>query len=259
MTDVNAQVASAVAVKLPQFWKEDPKTWFCYVESTFSLRNITVSRTKYEHVLHSLPYEVVCDVKDIIAAPGNEPYELLKKTLVSRTSISERDRLRQLLSNEDLGDRKPTQLLRHMQTLLGPKQAEFDQELLRELFTQRLPTDVQQVLAATPPDTNITALAEIADRVLEVNKSSVCAVKSERSNPQEDLINMVSDLTKQIAELSADVQKLKSQRGRSTSRKRSDSSRKRTNGLCYYHRKYGSKAYKCQSPCSFQGNGQSEC
>ena len=141
-------------------------------------------------------------------------------------------------------------------TLLGTRQAEFDQELLRELFTQRLPTDVQHVLAATPPDTNITALA---DRVLEVNKSSVCAVKSERSNPQEDLINMVSNFTKEIAELSADVQKLKSQRGRSTSRKRLDSSRKRTNGLCYYHRKYGSKAYKCQSPCSFQGNGQSEC
>ena len=99
-----------------------------------------------------------------------------------------------MLSNEDLGDRKPTQLLRHMQTLLGTRQAEFDQELLRELFTQHLPTDVQEVLSATPPDTNITALAEIADRVLEVNKSSVCAVKSERSNPQEDLINMVSDL-----------------------------------------------------------------
>ena len=95
-----------------------------------------------------------------------------------------------------------------MQTLLGTRQAEFDEELLRELFTQHWPTDVQQVLAATPPDANITALAEIADSVLEVKKSSVCAVKSERSNPQEDLINMVSDLAKQIAELSADVQKL---------------------------------------------------
>jgi len=54
-----------------------------------------------------------------------------------------------------------------MQGLLGSN-ITFDAKILRELFTQRLPTNVQTVIAATPAETSIEALATIADRVIEV-------------------------------------------------------------------------------------------
>jgi hypothetical protein len=42
---------NAVAVKLPEFWPADPQTWFHQAEAAFRRSNVTVSYTKYDHIL----------------------------------------------------------------------------------------------------------------------------------------------------------------------------------------------------------------
>lgn len=255
--------AAAVSLKLPPYWKQNPAAWFTFAESSFNLRNITVSRTKYDYVVTSLPCELFSEISDILASPdANDPYTFLKDTLISRTSMSERERLRQLLSKEDLGDRKPSQLLRHMQSLLGDTERTFDMKLLRELFTQRLPANVQQVLAATSTDTNIDSLAQIADRVLEVNSNTVYAVSkpldvTSNENPFE---KQIATLTELVADLALQVKELKGERSRSRSSNRNRYQKNNTSnsGMCFYHSKYGKKAIKCVSPCTYKGNSQSE-
>jgi len=263
-----ANTVAAVAVKLPPFWTQDPAAWFSYSEATFNIRNITSSRTKYDYVVTSLPYEMIYEIKDIIASPpAADPYENLKKSLIARTAISERDRLRQLLSKEDLGDRKPSQLLRHMKSLLGAKMADFDTKLLRELFTQRLPSDIQLVLAAASPETQLESLAGIADRVMEVNKNSICAVSVKKSNPNTtttltEVLTRIDDLTKKVEDLATEVHRNKSQqhyRPRSQSRQaRNSSPNKKRKDWCYFHNRFGDKAFKCESPCTHPGNDKSE-
>ena len=55
----------------------------------------------------------------LIDLPEENPYEKLKEHHISRIADSERQKIRQLLTTKDLGDRKPTQLLRKTQQLLG--------------------------------------------------------------------------------------------------------------------------------------------
>ena len=96
---------------------------------------------------------------------------------MKRTAASEQLRLQQLLSTEELGDRKPTQLLRRMQQLLsGTTPGLPDGAFVRELFLQRLPSNVRMVLASARPDTSIDELAQMADKIVEVATPSVSAV-----------------------------------------------------------------------------------
>ena len=141
----NIPPVTAVSLKLPSFWSKNPVAWFAYIESSFNLQNITRSRTKYDYIVTALPSDVITEITDILANPGADPYDAIKQALLTRTTISERERLRLLLAKEDLGDRKTTQLLRHMQSLLGQDATTFDQKLFRELFLQRLPSSSQRV------------------------------------------------------------------------------------------------------------------
>ncbi len=76
------------------------------------------------------------EIRDLVLLPTEaNPYTVLKETLIKRTTASEERRLQQLFQTEELGDRKPTQLLRHMQQLLGDRIG-LDGTFLKELFLQ---------------------------------------------------------------------------------------------------------------------------
>jgi hypothetical protein len=161
---------AAVSVKLPPFWPADPEVWFAQVEAQFTCRNITAQRTRFDYVISSLNPEFAMEVRDLLLKPPEDhPYDILKAQLIKRTAASEQRKLQQLISGEELGDRKPTQLLRRMQQLLGDKLGSADSSsFLRELFLQRLPANVRMVLASTDATTDLSKLAELADKVLEV-------------------------------------------------------------------------------------------
>ena len=118
------------------------------VEAQFATRNVTRQLTKFHYVADSLTPEMAADVRDIlIRPPEDEPNDTLKEVLTRRTTLSASKRLEQLLSAEELGDRKPTQLLRRMQQLLGDKSPLMDDKL----FIQLLPPSIRVVLAKSTP------------------------------------------------------------------------------------------------------------
>ena len=124
---------AGVSAKLPSFCPSDVELWFCLCEAEFDNCSITRQDTHFGHIARSLPPEVVQEVCDLIVSrPMTNPYDELKATVIKRTSVSEQRRLRQLLNEEDLGDRKPTQLLRRMRLLLGVRK--FEEALLRQCF-----------------------------------------------------------------------------------------------------------------------------
>ena len=167
---------SAVAVKLPPFWPSDPEVWFAQVEAHFTTRRITAQKTRFDYVIASLSPEVATEIRDLILKPPEaEPFKVLKEQLIKRTAASQQRRLQQLLNAEELGDRKPTQLLRRIQQLLGD-QAAPNTGFLRELFLQRLLSNVRMVLASAKPESTLQELAELTDKVAEVAAPSICAL-----------------------------------------------------------------------------------
>ncbi|XP_064467157.1 uncharacterized protein LOC135378165 [Ornithodoros turicata] len=106
---------TAVSVKLPPFWDRNPATWFIQAEAQFHLSGITAQTTEFYYVIAALSPSAADEVYDVIASPPADcPYDKLKSALLKRTTCSDRARLQQLLSAEELGDRRPTQLLRCM-------------------------------------------------------------------------------------------------------------------------------------------------
>ncbi|KAK8406357.1 hypothetical protein O3P69_007217 [Scylla paramamosain] len=75
-------------------------------------------------------------------------------------------RLQELLSKEELGGEKPTDLLRRMKKLLGDKYTSFDKELFLQLFYQRLPPDTQRCLFTVKNKLSVDELATLADEFM---------------------------------------------------------------------------------------------
>ena len=246
---------AAVATRLPPFWPANPRIWFVQVEAQFSRRGITASRTKYEEVICALPTEYATEVQDLLLdPPDDQPYEKLKKLLITRIADSESQKLRQLLTAEELGDRKPSHLLRKMQALLGDKAKMIDSSLLRELFLQRLPANVQMILASADAMT-VDKLADMADRIMEAATPTISSVHG----PPEG-----GDLRKIIREEVAAALSERSRPqfysggnrgGRNRSRRRSGSRGRakqepKQEGVCWYHQRFGDNAQKCRPPCT---------
>lgn len=259
-----AEVAT-VAFKLPPFWPHDPVVWFSQAESQFRIRGITQQQTKFDYVVTSIAPEYAVEIRDLLMSrPDHEPYNVLRRELIKRTQTSEQRRLRQLLTEEELGDRKPSQLLRRLRQLQG--ESAMDTSFLRELFVQRLPANAQMVLASTPPSMSLEALAELADRVMEVSHPVVAEVArfDTQASQLDQLTAQVASLQEQMKALTTSLSSSHRPRSRSRSGRRHASrpsspadSANDESDLCYYHRKFGQNALKCVAPCRhLSGNGQ---
>ncbi|KAK5650779.1 hypothetical protein RI129_001808 [Pyrocoelia pectoralis] len=239
-----------IQTRIPPFWPDDPELWFAQIENQFQLSGITADGTKYGYVAGSLEARFASEVRDILTAPPSEnKYGTLKNELIRRLSITQEQKTRQLLELEELGDRKPSQFLRHLQQLAGTAVPET---LLRSIWSNRLPTNVRAILA-TQADVNLTKVAELADAI----------VSTTTNQPLGPTVNTLDDTIKnlvdKVAQLQTELRGRPTNREKGKSRTRS-SSRNKTYDKCWYHYKFGNKAKRCKPPCTAarnQGNEQS--
>ncbi|KAH9638204.1 hypothetical protein HF086_005197 [Spodoptera exigua] len=251
---------SAVSPKLPPFWVDRPNHWFRRVEAQFNLAGIKSEQTKFDYIIANLDSRLIAEVEDIVSNPPDQgQYEKLKTELTRRLSMSECQRVRQLISEEELNGRKPSQFLRHLRSLAGDDLK--DDGIIKELWMRRLPQFLQAILTAQS-DLCLDKLAHLADSILEVSPGTITtnAVFASTSNSpasKNDLTTRVEELTKQVAALTAAAGhrgRSRSRRGRSRfSAQRSRSPSANTNKVCWYHKKYDTKALKCIKPCSWAG------
>ncbi|BHF62106.1 hypothetical protein SprV_0100508700 [Sparganum proliferum] len=218
--DASAQSLHAINFTLPEFWQHAPELYFIRIESAFYSANVTKELAKYHKLVEVLPASVISQVQSLLAnPPADAPYSTLKAEILRLNSVSDRQRYHQLIKEESLGDRKPSDLLRRMRSLLGDMQV--DDKFVKEMFLERLPADVQTILASGSQDLTVSQLAEMADRMIEVQRfqSPSVAQISSSSSVNDQLVKQVSGMADEMASLKIQLARLTS--SRSCSRRRS--------------------------------------
>ena len=130
--------------RLPTFWSDRPRLWFAYAEDQFALTSVISETTKFNYVISQLEFKHAAEVEDIITSPPTDgPYTTLKAELVCRMSSSRDKRVRQVLTHEEMWDRKQSQFLRHLKTLAP----DVPDDVRRSICSKSLPPHIQTILA----------------------------------------------------------------------------------------------------------------
>ncbi|UYV78303.1 hypothetical protein LAZ67_16000906 [Cordylochernes scorpioides] len=249
------------SIKAPEFWPNDPELWFITLESQFLLNKpspITNDDTKFSYLISLLPPSTAIKVREsIMSPPPDNKYDALKKAIIKCTADSEFKKLQQLLTQEELGDRLPSQLLRHLRQLIGESKAVSDTKL-KMLWMQRLPKNIQIILT-TQEQASLNSLADLADRVTEITSSP----SSSTSTLEKELASLRAEISAMKIDINKKEERIPRSRSRSSSssRKSSPNSYRKYNpngSWCWYHFRFKHHARKCISPCTFNKKAKNQ-
>lgn len=226
----NANVGvGRVAVRLPQYFSN--AAWNVQVESAFHISGVTSQITKYHHLVSSLPPTVLQQISDKLDATGPNPYDRIMEVILVRMNPSKSNTLSDLFNSQaDLGDQKPSTLLRVMRQQLRSVQPMADPEqdqLLRWAFMQKLPISCRQILAGQGPTATLSSVAEIADSIMDARPT-------------------IAGIFPVVDDESVNVVRSHKQ-GRVGPTQRSFAG-----GLCVYHTRAGFDATQCVQPCTWE-------
>ena len=244
-----------MSVKLPPFWEADLATWFVNVEAQFALANIVTDETRYNYVVANLDPKFWAEVQDILRnPPSSGKYDKLKFELIRRLSVSQDQKTRRLLEHEDIGDRKPSQFLRHLRGLAGNV---IPADILRPLWLARLPAFTQAILASQGSK-SLDELADLDDAIADANPRAQ-VFETSSATPLHLLFQQLSVMKSEMADLKAtmlnEISELRrpqdNRRRRNCSCPRSASRSRNRSDVCWYHDRFGNDAKKCTQPCSY--------
>lgn len=267
----------SLSLRVPPFWRDKPRLWFISFEA--ATRDLKKSEAqKAQMVIAQLQKEDIEQICDLLYdPPADHQYTAIKDRLISVYEESDSKQLQKLLSDMELGDQKPSQLLRRMRNLAHKK---VPDNTLRLMWMNLLPAHVRSVLVVSDTiskDTALEELAKLADKMLE-QTSEVSAVSTYQHNTVQNQPVGIQYLVEEIRKLHMEIAELKtscrhnshdcsrssppqhcrrsSYRTRTTSRSRSRSVT--PSPYCFYHRRFGKNAKRCTTPCSFINDGKTE-
>ena len=242
-------LTAAVAVKPPIFDETPVTRWFTVVESQFILAHITISSTKFHHILSNLPLKVINQLSDEVISSSN--YEQLKKALISLFTRSKPELFDSLVNKNKIMCDKPSTYLRELRKIAA--QLSVDDSFVKLKFLNALPSNIRPLLVTYDDSTSLEELARVAETLLaygsnnknDNNNTNVSVVKS-RSSPS--YVSGNSD---------------KFQRGSNSGVPRQDYAYSSSNiplgvrafhdsqrpKVCRYHLYYGDKAKSCKRWC----------
>lgn len=251
-----AEIAALKNLKIPPFWKINPALWFVQIEAQFHNNRISSDNSKFNAIIAALDPEILNEVSDLVQTPpAVDKYLAFKRQLIARFTESKERQLNKLMTSLELGDKRPSSLLREMRRLAGEN---VPDDMLSTIWMSRMPNHVRGILSANL-NIDLVTLSEIADKIMDnmsaTTSNQVFAANVDECQNNLTLDQRLTEVEATLANLTTMVQSLKADRNRSRGKSRTRSfSRDRkasSKGVCFYHSKYGEEARRCDKPCSF--------
>ncbi|XP_043519882.1 uncharacterized protein LOC122533851 [Frieseomelitta varia] len=259
---------TALAFKsVPPFMKEEPEFWFIQAEAAMKTAKIANDEGKYFFLLSQLRPEILRYAADIVRTPpALNKYDTLKQRLLDLYDQTEEARVRQILKTCRMGDEKPSHYVHRLRSLAGGR---LEESLLTSIFLAQVPQNLHDILMDIE-NKDLTKLATIADMVMEIQTPHAAPIthgnmatsflhqrpEAPRMDASQFLVSQMAEILRRFTALEVRETQREQQprwRGRSGARSRSrSSSAGRTTGHCYYHRRFGAKAYRCSIPCAWK-------
>lgn len=248
-TNLPVPEISRVTIRAPTFIKNEPDLFFIQMEAQFSNAGISRDNSKYNHVIAALDPQYLSMVSDLIRNPPADgtKYESLKTRLINEYTASDQKKLKVLLTEIELGDDKPSHLLRKMRELARNS---LTDEALRSLWIDRLPENVRAVVAIS--NDNLNTCATLADKIIELTAPKhISEIKTDSNNATVlQLQGQIDELTKAFREFRSSRSGINHDNNNENRRSRSKSNSKRP--YCRFHYRFGALARKCEQPCRFK-------
>jgi len=268
-------------IKLPPFWPSNPIGFFNTCEALFEASQVQNEVKRYNALLDCLTRspDILKRVYDILPTlDRQQPYTALKTQLIQRFSRTGEQCLSGLLSGCRRGNLTVCDYLSELRTTLGSHygSSTLHDDLLRHCILSSVDTTTQKLLNLNDKMT-LDELARQADKLIEtVQHSSEQQSHNTNSNkPPQHLINemldsRISALQNSLSQTPTGPSRYHqtpSQSAQSTPRWQYSSfgsnsplarptpepcsaNSPSSQGLCYYHSRFGNRAVKCQgSPC----------
>jgi hypothetical protein len=231
--------------------------WFMQVEAGFRRQNVSRDRW-YDCVMPELPRTVVTSSRSVIQDCGfgeRNGYQLLKDHILKQCGKTPWQKGFALLHAPQLDDRRPSQLLQDLRAL--KPDGDFGKTIFECMFLSRLPTSMSDPILSSGTS-DVDAMAEIADRLFDKPAPPPVAVV--------DSVSAVTDSVDAISGRSSPQNRRRSpdrrqpvvsrpQRAGTPGHGRHDGDGRRRDGspspFCFYHRRFGKKAHRCQGPCTW--------
>ena len=159
-----------VSVKPPPFMESAVPGWFAIMDAQFHIAQITSAKTKFYHVLSSLPPETISHIPPDVLK--QKDFKVLQETVTDMYEKTKPELFERLISKTRLTGR-PSHFLSELREM-GDKAGVGD-ELIRHKFLQSLPSGIAAALGSQREMT-LSQLGKLADELVPLVQGTHAAV-----------------------------------------------------------------------------------
>lgn len=130
-----------VSFQLPKFYRQNPSLWFYHLEAQFENNQIFQEKIRLNYLLGNIDWDITEIIVEIIKGDKEDKYSLAKKRILVTFEESTANKLKKLTGEIELGDLRPSQLLRKMQVLADN---DIYETALKTLWLEKLPRTIKK-------------------------------------------------------------------------------------------------------------------